>query len=157
MKQRRPNNTTKLKALKAFDYEDKMLWATATCLYKQVKGDEKYAEPVVNALVDSFAAHSRVLIEFLYPSKNVHSDTILARHFFSPNEKWSRLCPKESPLLKDTRELANNLLAHLTYTRSEGKLNKRWPFAKIAKELGVVLKIFNEIDEIQALRQMVDG
>ncbi|MBW7989941.1 MAG: hypothetical protein FVQ84_08000 [Planctomycetes bacterium] len=157
MKQRRPNNTTKLKALKAFDYEDKMLWATANCLYKQLKGDKKYPEPVVNALVESFAAHSRVLIEFLYPSKNVHSDTILARHFFLPNEKWLRLCPKESPLLKDTRELANNLLAHLTYTRSEGKLNKRWLFTKIAKELGVVLNIFNETDEIQALRHISGG
>ena len=156
MKQRRPNTTTKLKALKAFDYEDKMLWAAANCLYKHARGDENYPEPVVNALVESFAAHSRVLIEFLYPSNNVHPDTILARHFFSPNQRWSRLCPKESPLLKSTRKLANNHLAHLTYTRSEGKLNKRWTFVKIAKELGAVLKIFNETTEIQALRQAVD-
>ena len=155
MKQRRPNTTTKLKALKAFDYEDKMLWATANCLYKQAKGDEKYPKPVVNALVESFAAHSRVLIEFLYPSNKIHSDTILARHFFSPNERWSRLCPKKSQLLRDTKKLANNHLAHLTYTRSEGKLNKRWPFANIAKELVAVLKIFNETTEIQALRQAV--
>ena len=155
MKQRRPNTTTRVKAIKAFDYEDKMLWATANYLYKQAKGDEKYPEPVVNALVESFAGHSRVLIEFLYPSQNVHPDTILARHFFSPNERWSRLSPKISPLLKDTRKLANNHLAHLTYTRSEGKLGKRWHFAKIAEELGAILKIFNETDEIQALRQIV--
>ena len=155
MKQRRPNTTTRMKALKALDYEDKMLWATANCLYKQAKGDEKYQKPVVNALVESFAVHSRVLIEFLYPSEKVHPDTILARHFFSPNERWSRLCPKKSALLRNTRKLANNHLAHLTYTRSECKLDKRWPFAKIAEELGAVLKIFNEIDEIQALRQIV--
>lgn len=155
MKQRRPNTTTKLKALKAFDYEDKMLWASVNCLYEQTIGVEKYPEPVVNALIESFAAHSRVLIEFLYPSKNVHPDTILARHFFSPNERWSGICPKESLFMRSTRNLANNHLAHLTYTRSEGKLNKRWPFVKIAKELGAVLKIFNETTEIQALRQAV--
>ena len=155
MKQRRPNTMRKLKAPRAFDYEDKMLWAAANCLYDQARGAEKYPEPVLNALVESFAAHSRVLIEFLYPSKNVHPDTILARHYFLPNERWSRLCPKQSPLLKDTRKLANNHLAHLTYTRSEAKLNKTWPFVKIAKELGAVLKIFNETTEIQALRQAV--
>jgi hypothetical protein len=154
MEERRQNTTTTLKALKAVDYEEKMFWTTAHCLDGQLKGDEMYPEPVVNALIESFAVHSRVLIEFLYPSKKVHPDTILARHFFSPNERWSRLCPKESSLLKDARKLANNHLAHLTYTRSKGKLDKRWPFANIAKELGAAIKIFNESAEIQALRQI---
>jgi hypothetical protein len=152
MRERRPNTKTKLNALKAFDYEDKMLWATANCLYRHGRGEERFPEPVVNALVESFAAHSRVLIEFLYPSKKAHPDTIIAQHFFSPNEKWLRLCPRESRLLKRTRKLANNCLAHLTYTRSEGKLDKRWPFISIARELGEILKIFNESAEIQALR-----
>lgn len=154
MKERTPPTKTKLQALRAFDYEDKMLWEMANRLYRLAIGEEKYQEPIVNALVESFAAHSRVLIEFLYPSSGVHKDTILAQHFFTPNKKWKEIRPKQPQLLNDTRNMANNYLAHLTYTRSEGKLPKNWHFVKIAKEIGRILKLFNESEEIQTLREM---
>jgi hypothetical protein len=157
MKDKTLDILTQLKVFRFLHYEREMFYATATDLSSQKPGKEKYPQHVVNALVESFVIHTRVLIEFFYPSESVHSDTILARHFFSPNKNWTRHCPKKSKLVRDTKERADNLLAHLTYTRSEGKLNKKWPVAEIVREIGATLKIFGEIPEIVALCEQAEN
>lgn len=85
--------------------------------------------PKYNALVESFVQHTRNLIEFFYPPGNVHSDTIIATHFFSEKTQWKKDIPK---WLDDVRIKANKLLAHLTYDRvTEYKDDKGWEYDKI--------------------------
>jgi len=119
-------------------YEFWMLKTLANGLASGIAGQG----PIHNALVESFATHVRVLIEFFYPSQNPHEDTILAEDFFSPTEWAEEIRRPQARLLEDAKERADNHLAHLTYTRSEGLLDKGWPIGEIASELETVLDIF---------------
>jgi hypothetical protein len=101
----------------------------------------KAESPIHNALIESFAVHVRVLAEFFYP-RRPEQDTILAEHFFQGRGEWERVRPAESDTLKRARDLANKLLAHLTYTRSKDHMGGGWQVVGIVGDLESTLAVF---------------
>lgn len=129
----------------ALHYEISMLRFVVRALGCPILGDG--VGPIRNALIESFATHVRVLIEFFYRDKD-KKDTILAKHFFLPPKKWIEIRPAKSRILEQAETRANKLLAHLTYTRCKKPLNKEWPIKEIANELeGVSDILFQNMPE----------
>ncbi len=118
-------------------YEVWMLWSLANILAIDNKGKGV----IHNALVESFLIHARILIEFLYKNQP-YKDTVRASQYFTSDSPWKSIRPQKTQLLKTTEQDAHKYLAHLTYTRLQGK--KRWPFIKIATDIETVLKVFHE-------------
>jgi len=81
----------------ALHYEISMLRFVIRFLGCPIFGDG--VGPIRNALIESFATHVRVLIEFFYRYKD-KKDTILAKYFFSPPKKWEQIRPPKSSILE---------------------------------------------------------
>ncbi len=125
------------KALVALDYEVWMLWSLANILATDNQGKGV----IHNALVESFLIHARILIEFLYKN-GPYKDTVRASQYFTSDSHWKSMRPKKTDLLEETEKDAHKYLAHLTYTRSQGK--RKWPSIKIATDIKTILKFFIE-------------
>ena len=119
------------------DYEVWMLRSLANILAIDNQG----AGVIHNALIEAFLIHARILIEFLYKNKT-HEDTVRASQYFTSDSHWETSRPPKTKLLEDTEQAAHEHLAHLTYTRLQGK--KQWSFIEIAADIGTVLKLFHE-------------
>lgn len=99
---------------------------------------------VQNALLESFVLHTRVLIEFLYAETAWH-DTVLAIDFFAQPDDWFALRLPISTTLKSAKARVGKDAAHLTYTRLETtQQTRRWPIREIAKDIQVVMKVFED-------------
>ena len=123
----------------ALYYEVSMLRVTAITFASDIFGEN--VSPILNAVLESFAVHVRVLIDFFY-SENPRKDDIIAEHFFLTPNRWQGIRPPKSETLVKAKTRANKLLAHLTYTRLKENLDKRWPVAEIMKDIENVLDFF---------------
>ncbi len=92
-----------------------------------------------NALVESFAIHTRNLIDFLHRRRS--QQRVIAAHYFSPQKSWLALCPDESTCLKTAENRAHQEIAHLTYARQNVK-DKKWPAVEIVQELRPTIDLF---------------
>ncbi len=124
-------------ALVALKYEVWMLWSLANFLATDNKGKGV----IHNALLESFLIHARILIEFLYKNKP-YKDTVRASQYFTSDSPWKSIRPKKTELLEKTEKDAHKQLAHLTYTRLQGK--REWPYIEIANDIKAVLQVFHE-------------
>lgn len=124
-------------ALVALKYEVWMLWSLANILAIDNQGKGV----IHNALLESFLIHARILIEFLYKNKP-YKDTVRASQYFTSDSPWKSIRPQKTELLKTTETDAHKQLAHLTYTRLQGK--REWPYIKIANDIEAVLQVFYE-------------
>jgi hypothetical protein len=91
---------------------------------------------VRNAMVESFAARARLLIDFLYGPKAPKADDTLAEHYVAGD--WDP--PELSERLADVREKVNKGVAHLTYNRFLE--TKGWPYGQIWLELAAIIRCF---------------
>ena len=125
-------------ALVALKYEVWMLWSLANILAANNKGKCV----IHNSLVESFLLHARILIEFLYKNQP-YKDTVRASQYFTSDSPWKSIRPQKTELLEKTEKDAHKHLAHLTYTRLQGKME--WPYIEIANDIKEVLQVFYEI------------
>ena len=131
------------KAMKALDYERKMLHSTAMAL-AQGKATDSLMH---NALVESFLIHARLLIEFLY-GKRTKPDDIRPEDWLGPG-KWEKIRPRKGELLDDTHLCAHKFLVHLTTTRLDRK--KEWGHIAILDEINTRLDEF--LKQVQTSRR----
>ena len=124
-------------ALESLKYEVWMLWSLANILATDNQGKGV----IHNALLESFLIHARILIEFLYKNKP-YKDTVRASQYFTSDSPWKSIRPQKTELLEKTEKDAHKHLAHLTYTRLQGK--RGWPYIKIANDIKAVLQVFYE-------------
>jgi hypothetical protein len=123
--------------LERLKYEVWMLWSLANILATDNQGKGV----IHNALLESFLIHARILIEFLYKNEP-YEDTVRASQYFTSDSLWKSIRPPKTELLKKTVKDAHKQLAHLTYTRLQGKT--QWPYIKIANDIKAVLQVFRE-------------
>ena len=120
--------------LQQLTYEFNMLNSLAYIL-----AFDRNAQGVIhNALLESFLIHARTLIDFFY-DECPYPDDIIAAHFLA-KEKWESIRLEKSQLLGNVVKNANKYLAHITYTRLQGKIS--WPYMKIANEIEAIKNIF---------------
>lgn len=129
-------------------YEVWMLQSTANGLGSGVFG---WKNTIANSLLEAFALHLRVVIDFLYPrGRGLKDDDVLASDFFDSPEQWCKIrdghINKESrKALMDARDRADKEMAHLTYSRLKvTETQKNWYFVKIADEAQAAIKVFTE-------------
>jgi hypothetical protein len=148
----RPKKTTEesQKASNALHYEINMLNKVADSLNKR----KRRKGFIWDALVESFVVHTRILIEFFYPPEKIRYpieknltnavDTIIAPDFFLDESKWKECLPD---WLKDVREHAHKLLAHLSYSRVfKYENDKGWDYLKIKGHLnGLFVKFRKDV------------
>ncbi len=122
-------------ALESLKYEVWMLWYLANILATDNQGKGV----IHNALLESFLIHARILVEFLYKNQP-YQDTVRASQYFTPKSPWKNIRPQKTELLEKIEKDAHKQLAHLTYTRLQGK--RVWPYIKIANDIKAVLQVF---------------
>lgn len=121
-------------------YEWKMLNVLADALDSGIAGNA----PIHNAFLEAFVIHARALVSFFYPppEQRQYEDDILPSHF---TDKWPEVCPAETPTLKNAREMAHKLAAHLTYKRVDLPDDKKvWQYRQIVDDLTKVMDKFIE-------------
>lgn len=101
-----------------------------------------------NALLESFAAHTRVLLDFLYDDNPGEND-VSALDFVANREDWILARPRMSRMLKelsdDVRHRVGKEIGALPYDRHAGVPERKpWPFMQIAKELNAAFDAFLE-------------
>ena len=130
----------KKKRLRALNYEQDMLRATAMALASGIIESRL----ILNTFVESFLIHARLLIAFLYGP--YRKDDIRPEDWLAPRE-WRKVRGEKSKLLKETYRDANKYLAHLTATRLNRK--KRWDYPAILREIEVLLdKFFQQMQAV---------
>jgi hypothetical protein len=97
-------------------------------------------QPVHNAFINSFAIHTRNIIDFLYEQKSrAKNDAILAEHYFFSAQDWISMRPDWPEGLKDAKIRCDKQVAHLTYTRQK---REHWDYEGIKKALLIPLSVF---------------
>lgn len=94
----------------------------------------------LNALIESFVVHTRVLIYFFYD--NPKKDDISAKHFI---DEWEKIRLPQSDILKTAKNKADKQLAHLTYARLTTYKeieSKKWKIREISVNMESVLQTF---------------
>lgn len=92
-----------------------------------------------NALVESFALHTRNLIEFLYAGIP-NEDDVITEDFI---QNWDSVGPKITENLASVKKRVHKEVAHLTYTRIGISLvDKIWQTQDIITEIEEVFKEF---------------
>ncbi len=124
-------------------YEIQMLVDTSRTL--ALLGVNELNGPILqtirNALVESFAIHTRVLLDFLN-SKQTYDTDMIADHYFDDPMEWKKARPKNTPLLESVHSRVGKEIAHLSYNRLKDEYaNKEWS-TKIAKDVVVTLDKF---------------
>lgn len=126
-------------------YETQMFYQTLIFLTQQRPQLE------VNILLDSFAIHSRSLIYFFYPKKNIRPNDILVSDFINKSNILNKsskfnLGKTKKKDLKFIIKKVDKQVAHLTYNRNRYSIkNKLWPFYEIGKKMNKTLTSFFEI------------
>jgi hypothetical protein len=111
-------------------YEIQMLFGTARTMATSIIGDGKDFQTwsIRNAMVESFTVHTRILLDFLYPSK-MGRDDVIADDFFDNPSTWVGQRPAESALLTEIHRRVGKEIAHLTYARLDvTPETKPWQF-----------------------------
>jgi hypothetical protein len=121
---------------------DMFLWLAHVCGSGAKLGAHSTEDAVRlgNALIESFVAHLRNVINFLYP-ESLEGTDVVAADFFAPGV-WKRLRPKISGTLKTARVRANKEMAHLTTARITGSPpEKAWDYSKLATEIRPLMRL----------------
>jgi hypothetical protein len=102
------------------------------------------SQPQENGLVESWAIHLRILIEFLY-RKVPRQDDVTAGDFFSNPAEWEDHRTPITYTLDAARTRAHKEISHLTTERIAGtSTNKAWDTAGLTAEI---------IDELRRFQQ----
>ncbi len=130
MKNRRKRNKDELHgALEHIIYELNMLIAVSNGLASGVFGKSV----LNNSIVESFAIHSRNLIDFLWPEKP-KNDHVIAEDYFRNSEEWEKIRAPLPDILRKARIRAHKEIAHLSYDRIKVKKDEKpWDFISISK------------------------
>ena len=100
-----------------------------------------------NALIESFAIHARVLLDFFYGVPNPrYQDDLFAEHFFADAKTWHSARPHLSDEDRETiKRRVGKEVAHLTYTRQMVSLeDKPWPISDIVAVIDAAAEEFFE-------------
>ena len=125
-------------------YEISMLFGTAEALATSVEPDESDvgARTVHNALLESFAIHTRVLLDFLYGNPRPPDD-VTAGDFFDSADRWKKSRPAKPEWFDSIRRGVAKRVAHLSYVRSDIEPEERqWKVRQIAEEIAKILHRF---------------
>ena len=99
---------------------------------------QRHSTVTSNTQIESFMAHLRNLIEFLFTLRPGDTD-VAAVDFCAPGA-WN---PVISQTLSDAKRRVNKELAHLTTDRISGSPSrKQWDFTRLAHELRLQLQDF---------------
>jgi hypothetical protein len=139
MKNRKKRNKDELhKALEHIQYEFDMLVAVSNGLASGVFG----TSALNNSVVESFAIHSRNLIDFLWPEKP-KNDHVIAEDYFCNSEEWEKIKTPLPDILKKARIRAHKEIAHISYDRIKlEKDDKPWNFILITELISENMNIF---------------
>jgi hypothetical protein len=128
------------------NYEVEMFFATAV-LYSAQPDAAKGTPAAVwrrlarNALLESFAVHTRNLVAFLYEGSPKDVD-VVAADFCLPGG-WKAIRPRKSQSVRVADDRASKEIAHLTTARMAGNPpEKDWHFDRLTREILRLLKIF---------------
>lgn len=129
-------------------YEAQMLYAAADVLRRAGQQGVELPWVLRMATIESFAMHTRVLIEFLWTDPNEnrrkrHPDDAFAEDFMPPGE-WKKVrdvVPMEATL-EGIQRRAGTEIAHLTYKRTADPEERQWEFDRIAGAIGRALRLF---------------
>jgi hypothetical protein len=96
-----------------------------------------------NALLESFAVHARVLLDFLYTDSPRYDDDVVASDFFTKPEEWGDIRPEKSEKLDNIHHRVGKEVAHLTYTRQLlTEEMKQWNPAELGDEILEICNLF---------------
>jgi len=103
---------------------------------------------VMNALLEAFTIHARILLDFLYKTKD-RVDDVVAGDFFADEGIWLRIRPKMPPNLENLSKRVGKEIAHLTFSRLRvTPENKPWTFVDIARDMiGVFDKFLENVSK----------
>jgi hypothetical protein len=120
------------------EYQVMMLRATSSMLEKQM-----YPAGILrNAIMESWAVHARVLLNFL-SSESTHYDDVLAVHFFADRARWTGLPAQVLDNLGRVSRTVGIEMAHLGYARGHVVPDQdQWPYADLTRELNEALALF---------------
>ena len=137
-------------------YEIMMLFGTAWILAaSRIKDMPVEAErsTVHNALIESFAIHARVLLDFLYEMERKQNDAI-ACDFFDKDSIWRTACPPKSGSLAQVHGRVGKEVAHLSYARiNVSEEMKTWRYIELAREIRATLNVFVDMVPAQRIDQ----
>ena len=143
--QAEPPSAEKLK--KASEHLHYEIWMFAS-MAQALPGAQQAVDAAqirVNAFLEAFVIHARVLMDFMYDDKP-WADDVVATNFFDTPEQWT---DARKPLEKLSEELqkvngrAGKEVAHLTFARQEITAEmKTWQYGKIAEELAALFNDF---------------
>lgn len=95
-----------------------------------------------NSIVESFAIHARVLLEFFYGHGKKPTDA-RATDFIDPLVLRANPRPKESPRLLRVRSRAGFQVSHLSYLRTNVKSEeKNWDYSDIWADINDLVNWF---------------
>ncbi len=100
------------------------------------------AQPVANALVESFAVHTRNLIDFLYLRNHYGKDrsTDIVVEDYVDGDTLSMNLPRITQLLQNAKKKADKQVAHLASERLRyGPLDKSWFYTQILSDITIAL------------------
>lgn len=130
------------KASDHLHYEIWMLISVAQGLASGITGESV----INNSLLESFAIHARVLLDFLYAKEKPPADDVVAEDFLATPQQWHEARPPKSQTLQMVHRRVAKEVAHLTYARQDVTPEmKGWPFIDIAKEIQIVINEFLRI------------
>ena len=98
-----------------------------------------------NSKVESFAIHTRALLELFFPeSYSPHDTDFVATHFFSSTKEWVRIRGTEwNQEWADIRNRVSREIAHITSFRKAYPVKeKAWPVRRIVKEIAGISERF---------------
>lgn len=129
-------------AFEHVEYEMRMLKAVAEEL-----SSSTHTTWVYNALVESFAIHTRVLLDFFYKPRKYRDDVVAEDYV----QNWSASCPPKTPDLTDATIRVDKEIVHLTYVRlMRSGSGKDWRFAAITQDLVKVCGAFIALIPVQS-------
>jgi hypothetical protein len=121
-------------------YEIDMFVAMARTLARTPQGTPAF---VRNAFVESFAVHTRNLIDFLYPPASPQPDDVTAEHYVVQVRVWQKARGKMPKKLHRAKVRANKQVSHLTRLRYQGRApQKQWNLRGLVTMLVPRLKKF---------------
>jgi hypothetical protein len=140
IKHKKRSNEDLIKAKEVLKYELDML----SSLHLLLKSNKINNVAIRNALIESFAVHTRILIHFFYTPKSRSTD-VVADEFFEDPKIWYKTRPRITKFLEKSISMANKQVSHFTEDRLElPKEDKTWLFDKIVDDINKVVNKFYE-------------
>lgn len=117
---------------------DMFIWSAGILVFLAPYKDKGYLPWAINnALLNTFAVHSRNLIDFLYSrSRRKDYATDIVIQDYVETDVLTQNLPAISALLEEALNKANQQVAHLTLKRIEyEKAGKEWKFVEVVKHV----------------------